>query len=145
MDYSLNFEETQTVSLLRESKVDWDNFDNSLLGIGDFFIKIDTIPNLLEVKTKNDSSEESNKILIENFFFDEIIETVHNLDTATDVNLNSIFLLESSESSSGISQLKISIQNHDEIIEKIIEKDHLDLTEIPPTPDPLKYNQKKNS
>ena len=81
MDHSLNLKEIQIVNYLknkRESEVDGDHFDNSLVKIGDFsikidmisnlidnsFIKIDTIPNLLEVETENDLSEEFDKILI---------------------------------------------------------------------------------
>ena len=75
--------------------------------------------------------------MIEKNSSDEIIETVHNLDTDTklitntEVNLNSISLLEFSEISLGISQSKVPIENHT----KIIEEDHLDLTKIPTTPE----------
>ena len=108
ISYSLNLKETETQinSLLendKESEVDWDNSDNLLVKIGDFSIKIDTLPNLLNVETENDSSEESDKILVEENSSNEIIETAHDPDTDTEVNLNSISLLESSESSPSIS------------------------------------------
>ena len=61
----------------------------------------------------------------------EIIKTVYNLDPNTEVNLNSISLLESSKSSSDISKSKVPIENYN----KIIEEDYLDLTEVPPTLD----------
>ena len=61
---------------------------------------------------------------------DEIIETIHNPDTNTEINLNSISL--TSESSSSISQLKVPIKNHTKIIEKIIEEYYMDLTEVLP-------------
>ena len=76
----------------------------------------------MKVETENDSSEEFDKILIEENFFDEIIETAYNLDTDTKVNLNSISLLESSESSLGIDQLKVSIEEHDQSLKKILRK-----------------------
>ena len=72
-----------------------------------FSIKIETIPNLLEVKIENDSLEESDKILIKKNPSDEIIEIVHHLDTDSEANLNSISLLDFSESSPSISQLKV--------------------------------------
>ena len=107
MNHSLNPKKIQTDSLKRESEVDQDHSDNSLVKIDDFSIKIDTVPNLLEVKTKNDSSEESDKILFEEISSDEIIETVHSFDIDTELiieaNLNFISLLKSSESSPGIS------------------------------------------
>ena len=81
-------------------------------------MKIDTIPNLLRVETDNNSSEESDKILIKKNSSNEIIEYVHNLDSDTKINLNSI----SFESSLGISQLKVSIKNYKKIIKKITEK-----------------------
>ena len=52
--------------------------------------------------------------------------------TDTEVNLNSISF---SESSLGISQLKISIKNHNKIIEKITKEEHLNLTEVSLTSD----------
>ena len=139
MDYSLNLKETQTDNPLeneKESEIDWDNSDNSLVKIGDFFIKIDTLLNLLNVEIENDSSEESNKILIRENPSDEIIENTYNPDTDTklitniEVNLNSVS--ESSESSPGISQLKVPSKEHDEIIKIITEEDNMDLIEVPP-------------
>ena len=59
MNHPLNPKEIQTNSLKREFEVNQDHSDNSLVKIDDFFVKIDTIPNLLEVKIENDSSEES--------------------------------------------------------------------------------------
>ena len=56
MNLYLSLKETQTDSLLedeKESEVDRDNSNNSLVKIDDFSIKIETIPNLLEVKIKN--------------------------------------------------------------------------------------------
>ena len=121
MDHSLNLEETQTDSFLedkRESKLDWDYSDHSLRKIGDFFIKIDTILNLLEIEIENDSSEKFDKILRKENPSEKIIEAVHSLDLDTEVNLNPIYL--SDEPSLDFNQLKVSIEN--KIIEKITEE-----------------------
>ena len=51
MNYFLNPEETQIDSFLeteKKSELDWDYSNNSLVKIGDFSIKIDTIPNLID-------------------------------------------------------------------------------------------------
>ena len=64
----------------------------------------------------------------------EIIEIVQHPNTDSEANMNSISLLESSELNSDISQLKVSIKNYDESNEEITKEYHLDLTEVPPTP-----------
>ena len=90
----------------------------------------------LEVEIENDSSKEFDKILIKENPSDEIIEIVHSpetnteLITDTEVNLNSISF---SESSSDISQLKVSIKNNNKIIEKISKEEYLNLIEVPLT------------
>ena len=76
-------------------------------------------------------------ILIRENLSDEIIKIVHSLDLDTEFNLNSISL--SSESSSGISQLKELIETYNEIAEE----EYLDLTEVPPTPDLLEAQLEK--
>ena len=60
---------------------------------------------------------------------DKIIETAY--DPNTEANLNSIYLFD--ESSLGISQLKVSIEN--KIVEEITKEEHLDLTKEPLTTD----------
>ena len=87
--------------------------------------------------------EEFDKILIKKNPSDEIIETVHNLNTDTKVDLNSISLIKSFKLSPDISQLKVLIESHDESIKKITEEDHLDLTKVPPISDHSKIQLEK--